>query len=222
MRPVKIRGSGLFLLSGALLIAFVTGRRVAEIAGVITSKISDAPLSELQPPDSTWITVSMALMAIFVVAMLRFLILLTQRTICALGQVEARPKEWVSVAMIICGMLCIVLAVALQWHQSARAEITSAPILFRNSSEIPNQDPNSTTTFPSVNTQGKSKQISYPATTLSYEKSSLMVHIITAGSFLVGVVTTFVGLWCCIPAPRTAEAMSEVENEEDAESLNPS
>jgi hypothetical protein len=133
-------GHGLFLLACALLIGFAAGRSVADAAGAIGPESSTKPFAQLQAEERVWIFVAMALLALFVFAAFRFLLLLGHRVVSLLGQVETRPNLWVAVMIIACGVPCLLSAVALQWHESSVSATVSAslpPVRAKTSFMVP-------------------------------------------------------------------------------------
>ena len=85
-------GHRLFLLACALLIGFAAGRWVAEAAGVIDPDSSSKPLAYMYSGEVVLIMVAMILLALFVFATFRFLLLLGERVVTILVTIRKRSQ----------------------------------------------------------------------------------------------------------------------------------
>ena len=186
-------GQKLFILACALLVGFVGGRSIAEAAGSISPENGALPFERLHGDAGVWIFFSIVLLTLFVIAALRLLLLLRQRVIALLTQVETRPVAWISVTIIACGVVCLLAAVSLQWHQSTSVSASLPAIEMPNMPGMPKGD----------------MRIMNPGGFSIRARSSLMTPITTIGILLAGFVITGIGIWSSIP-PRHARASKPV------------
>jgi hypothetical protein len=177
-------GQKLFLLACALLIGFVGGRGVAESAGAILPDDGVDRFDHRRDLDGLWIFIATVVLAFFVVASLRFLILLGQRVAGLLARVETRPDKWITVTIIVCGVLCLLAAVALQWHHSSVSASVSVPL-------------------PQIGQPGIPPGMMQGGAISVRARSSLMTPITTIGVLLAGLAITAVGIWSGIPTRRS-------------------
>jgi len=179
-------GQKLFIFASALLIGFVGGRGVAESAGLVLPEIGADRFDHRHELDGLWIFLATVLLALFVVAALRFVLLLSQRVGGLLARLETRPDRWIAVTTIVCGMLCLLGAVALQWHQASTSASVSAAL-------------------PEIGQLGKNKGMMMQGGAISVRaQTSLMAPIMTIGVFLAGLAITAVGIWSGLPALRAS------------------
>ncbi len=176
--PKLAIGQQLFFVACALLVGFIAGRAVAEAAGAIP-----AP----QKADEVWIIFpAQCLLGLFVYAALRFLLQLGQRMVAILAGVHTRPSSWVAVAIIGFGVLCLLAAVALQWHESANSASVSASL-------------------PSFQMSGLPQGQTFTGGVAIRGRTSLMAPVTTIGVLLAGLVIIGIGIWSSIP-PRPISA----------------
>jgi hypothetical protein len=176
--------SGLLLLACALLIGFAAGRSVAEAAGAISLESGATPFGHLREGEGIWVAISMALLGFFVFALFRFLLLTGQRVISLLTGVQTRPGTWITVALLACGMACLIGAVALQWY----ASYVSASISMQ---------------LPQVQLPGAGKGAANTGAISVHGRSSVMVAVTTVALLLSGLAIIAVAIWSSIP-PRPA------------------
>jgi hypothetical protein len=182
--PRSPTGQGFFLIACALLIAFVGGRGVAESAGAIFLENGGDRFDHRHDLDGLWIFISSVLLAFFVIASFRFLLLLAQRIVNVLAGVETRPDKWITATLIVCGVLCLLAAVALQWHHSSVSASISMPL-------------------PQIGQPGMPQGIMQAGGISVRARTSLMAPITTIGVFLAGLAITAVGIWSGIPTRRS-------------------
>jgi hypothetical protein len=182
--PRSPTGQGFFLLACALLIGFVGGRGVAEAAGVVLLEDGGDRFDRRHDLDGLWIFLSSVLLACFVIASFRFLLLLGQRIVNVLAGVETRPDKWITVTLIVCGVLCLLAAVALQWHHSSVSASVSASL-------------------PQVGQPGMPPVLMQGGAISVRARTSLMAPITTIGTLLAGLAITAVGIWSGIPTRRS-------------------
>ena len=183
-------GPSRFLLACALLIGFAAGRSVAEAAGAISLESGAKSLNQLHEGEGMWVAASMVLLAFFVFASFRFLLVLGQRAVAVLARVETKPPAWVAFAIIACGVFCLLAAVGLQWHESSASASVSASL-------------------PAIDMPGFPKGITSTGAVSIRAKTSLMVPVTTVCVLLAGVVIIGVGVWSSIPPRPAAVAMQK-------------
>ena len=179
--PKLAKGQLLFLLACALLIGFVGGRSVAEAAGAISLEDSGQPFDRLHGDQGVWIFVSILMCTFFVFASLRFLLLLGQRGVGLLARVQTRPEAWISVSITGCGVLCLIAAVALQWHQASAS---------------------ATVSLPTIDMPGMPKGMNFGGVSVRGARTSLMAPLTTVVVLLAGLAIAGVGIWSSIPPRR--------------------
>jgi hypothetical protein len=183
------QGYRAFSVACALIIGFVAGRSVAEGAGLIAPPAVQIPNYERER-DGLWTFAAMVLVGLFVFATCRFLFLLGWRAAEVLRQAQTRPNTWVALGIIVCGTICMLAAVSLQWH----AATSSASV---------------TTMLPVFEMQGAPKG---PSTTNAIGMSMqarmpLMVTITTIALLIAGGGITAIGIWASIPPASQALAV---------------
>jgi hypothetical protein len=193
--PRRSGGQLLFLITLAVLAGFLTGRSLAEAAGMASLETSSQPLSRLNTGEAPWVFLAIGLMGLFVFALGRFLLGLTLQVIGLLRQIQARPAPWVAVLLIVGGVVCFLAAVVLQWHAaSASATVTlSGPDLAEIRGQI-RPGAGQPANFPRMDVSGAIGMQS---------RVPLMVPVTTLVVLLAGAMLVALGIWSSIP-PRTA------------------
>ena len=183
--PKLAIGQMLFFLACALLVGFVGGRSVAESAGVI----------ENGRDSEQWLVFSQVLLALFTFASLRFLFLLGRRMVAVLAGVQTRPSREVAVVIVLCGVLCLLAAVVLQWHESSTSASVSASV-------------------PTIQVPGMPNVVTNAGVFAIRARTSLTAPITTLGVLLAGLVIIGIGVWSSIP-PRPIPLPMQNGNTQD-------
>lgn len=172
--PKLAIGQMLFFVACALLIGFMGGRSVAEAAG------ANPHANEVE--SDVLVFSAQVLLGLFVFASLRFLFLLGRRMVAVLADVQTRPSREVAVVIVFCGVLCLLAAVALQWHESSTSASVSASV-------------------PSIEVPGMPKGITNAGVVAFRARPSLTEPVTTISVLLAGLVIIGIGVWSSIP-PR--------------------
>jgi hypothetical protein len=164
----------------ALLLGFAAGRSVADAAGAVSPESSAQPITKLPNKELAWVVFAMVLLAFFAFVAILSLIRLGQWGAGILAKVESRPSIWTATAITVCGLLCLLSVVALQWHESSVSASISASL-------------------PSLEMPGSPKGMPNAGVVSVRARTSLMMPVTTVGVLLAGLVLMGVGIWGSIP-----------------------